>query len=244
MSEQLTSYLEVVRAARNREYFEDFKTRGRLASDIRSGYQAGMAAFSDLSEQGFVKLQSGLMVLDTLSPAHWLTAGLLNGDKESWEICDAYPLKSRKFKPDLLNLEAIGREGEDFVVSWLTLNLEPAHHPRIIHKSLTDDSAGYDISSPSRKLQGQILLEVKTSTRVGPDFNFHLSRNEWHTALSHPNWYLLLVSKVQGSYRFFGYLDSQSLVSYFPSDRHKAFRWTSASGQLGSDDVFAGVPGF
>ena len=56
MSLILASYLEVINAAKKKLYFEDFKAGGRLAGDIRTGYQARMAAFFELSEQGFVKL--------------------------------------------------------------------------------------------------------------------------------------------------------------------------------------------
>jgi len=244
MSELLTSYLAVVIAAKTKQHFEDFKTGGRLSGDIRNGYQARMVAFSDMLEQGFVKLESGLMALGTLSPAPWLTKSLLNGDTESWEFCDAYPAKSRKFKPDFFNLEKIGREGEEFVISWLKMNLEVQLHSGIVHTSLTDDGAGYDIISPSAKLQERILLEVKTTTRPGDDFTFYLSRNEWGTALRNPNWYLVLVRKIQGSFGLFGYLDNKSLVNYYPCDRHQDFQWTSVVGKLGPDEVFSGFPGF
>ena len=244
MPNLLDSYLEVINAAKLKQHFEDFKTGGRLSGDIRIGYQARMVAFSDLLDQGFVKLESGLLTLGVLTPAPWLTKGLLNGDTESWNFCDAYPSKARKFKPDKFNLEQIGKEGEEFVVSWLKENLDLHLHSSIIHTSLTDDSAGYDIASPSTKFQGRILLEVKTSTRPGDDFTFHLSRNEWNTSLRNPNWYLVLVKKLQGRFVLFGYLDSKSLVDYYPQDRQQNFQWTSTVGKLGPDDVFSGFPGF
>jgi hypothetical protein len=244
MSGVLHSYLEVINAAKANSYFEDFKTEGRLDGDVRTGYQARMSAFLELSEQGFVRLESGHLVLGTLSPASWLTNSLSNGEAESWEICDSYPEKLRKFKPDVFNLEQIGREGEDFVVSWLKSNLESDLHPEIIHTSLFDDGAGYDISSPCPRLQGQILLEVKTTSRSGDDFIFHLSRNEWNTAIKNFNWYLVLVRKTKGSFDLFGYLDSKSLVNYYPDDKHKDFCWSSVVGKFGPDDVFSGLPGF
>lgn len=244
MSGILDSYLEVINAAKMNTYFEDFKTGGRLAGDVRTGYQARMAAFLELCEQGFIKLESGQLVLGKLSSVPWLTNSLSNGEAESWEICDAYPVKLRKFKPDLFNREQIGREGEEFVVSWLKSNLEANMHSEIVHTSLMDDEAGYDITCPCPKLQGRILLEVKTTTRAGDDFTFHLSRNEWSTASKNSNWYLMLVRKSKGSFDLFGYLDSQSLINYYPDDKHKDFRWSSVVGKLGPDDVFSGFPGF
>lgn len=244
MSNQLASYLEVISAAKSRTHFEDFKAGGRLSGDIRNGYQARMVAFSDLVNQGFVKLEAGLLVLGALSPVDWLTNGMLSGDQDSWKICDLYPSQSRKFKPDLLNLEKIGKEGEDYVISWLKLNLTPKFQSKIVHTSLTNDNAGYDIVSPSLKLPGRVFLEIKTSTRLDDYFTFHLSRNEWNTALGNPNWYLVLVNKIQGNFSFFGYLNSKSLVNYYPQDKHNDFQWSSVVGKLGPDDVFIGFPGF
>jgi len=244
MSKFSANYLEVIKAAKVKKHFEDFKTEGRLSRDIRSGYQARMNAFLDLSAQGFVKLESGFMTLGILSPAPWLIKSLLNGEIESWELCDAYPAKSCKFKPDLLNLETIGREGEDFVIKWLKLNLREELHSDIVQTSLFDDRAGYDVISPSAKLQHRILLEIKTTSRPGDDFTFYLSRNEWNTALRNPNWYLVLVKKVKGECALFGYLDNESLVNYYPCDRHHDFQWTNVVGKLGLDDVYSGFPGF
>jgi len=109
LSDLIASYLEVVKAAKAKQHFEDFKTGGRLSRDVEDGYQARMIAFSKLLEQGFVKLDAGFITFGILSPEAWLTQGLLNGDSEFWEFCDAYPVRSCKFNPDRLNLERIGR---------------------------------------------------------------------------------------------------------------------------------------
>lgn len=244
MTDLLASYLEVIRAAQRQQHFEDFKTGGRLAGDIRQGYQARMAAFRELSSQGFVALESSRIVLGELSPASWLTSAIQSGSTASWEICDAFPLRSRKFKPDEFHLHEIGLEGELFVMDWLQKHLAENLRTAIEHTSLTDDSAGFDISSPNSLNDGRIFLEVKTTTRQGDDFTFHLSRNEWATAVRKQNWYLVLVQKVEGEHRVFGYLDGKSLVSYYPQDSHPNFQWESVIGKLSSDDVFSGIPGF
>lgn len=244
MSDLLASYLEVIKAAQNETHFEDFKTGGRLAGDIRQGYQARMAAFRDLSSQGFVALEAGRIVLGELSPATWLTGSIQNGSTASWEICDAFPAKLRKFNPDDFNRQEIGLAGELFVLDWLNQNLNESQRLSIEHTSITDDSAGFDISSPNLRNDERLFLEVKTSTRLGDDFTFHLSRNEWSTALRNPNWYLVLVKKVEGEHSFFGYLDGQSVVNYYPKDSHQDFQWTSVVGKLNADDIFSGFPGF
>jgi hypothetical protein len=240
----LDSYLEVIRSAKNKTHFEDFKTGGRLSGDVRRGYQARMVAFTELANQGFVKIESGFLSLGSLSEVAWLEAGLLSGDPISWEICDLYPQKNRKFQPDQLHLQQIGRAGEDYVIELLNDLLEPEMRLEIVHTSLVDDTAGYDIVAPNPKNGGLSFLEVKTSTRPYDDFTFHLSRNEWATASKSNDWYLVLVQKVHGSCQLFGYLDASSLIDYYPKDSHTNFQWTSVRGKLGSDDVYVGLPGF
>ena len=243
MPNQLASYLEVIRAAQRQEHFEDFKTGGRLTGDVRHGYQARMVAFAELLDKGLVKLESGFLSLGFLSELSWLNDAVLDGDKTAWDICDAFPQRQRKFQPDLLNLEEIGQQGEDFVISLLKEKIAHERHSEIVHTSLVDDSAGYDISAPNTRHGGKVLLEVKTTTRPTEDFTFHLSRNEWSTATRHSNWYLVLVQKVQGKLTLYGYLDGGSLVHYYPRDNHEDFQWTSTVGKLGPDDVFDGLPG-
>jgi hypothetical protein len=203
-----------------------------------------MMALAELREQGFVKVESGLLLLDALYPTEWLTSSLANGESDSWRICDAYPKRAQKFQPDQVNLDEIGKAGEEYVVSWLRAHLDESLHAQVLHTSETDDSAGYDISTVTQTLPGKVLLEIKTSTRPGPDFTFHLTRNEFNTARMNSNWFLILVRRIGGKCTLFGYLDSVSLVSYFPKDNHSNFRWESTVGMLGEDDIFEGLPGF
>ena len=244
MSNLLVSYLEVIRAAQQKTHFEDFKTGGRLASDIKKGYEARMVAFRELALDGFVLLESGCLVLGELTPTPWLTDAIQNGSSESWEICDLFPTKLRKFNPDNFHLQEIGLAGELFVIESLQQHLNENQRTSIEHTSLTDDSAGFDIACPSLKTDEQMFFEVKTSTRAGDNFVFHLTRNEWNTAVRKPNWYLVLVKRVDGEHRIFGYLDGQSLVTYYPKDSHEDFQWSNVIGRLGSDDIFSGLPGF
>jgi hypothetical protein len=237
----LASYLEVVLAAKNGEYFEDLKAGGRLATEIAVGYSAIMVAFSNLERQGFVKLEAGRLVLGALSPSDWLQDAIINGDPEAWAICDIYPARARKFQPDKISLEQIGKEGEEFVLTWLQERLNPQLHSTIVQTSLTDDSAGYDVRYVSDAGR-RIFLEIKTTTREGDVFTFHLSRNEWHTARRLPNWHLILVNKIRGKFSFFGHLDGKSLVGYYPTDVHRDFRWTSVEGRFDQDDIYPGEP--
>jgi len=241
---ELASFLDVIQSAKARVHFEDFKIAGRLTNDMHKGYQARMSAFNILNSQGFVKLEAGFLALADLQPADWLIAGIENGDPESWQICEIYPKKARKFQPDQLKLAQIGFDGEIFCLQWLQQNLSSRLHNEIIHTSVLDDTAGYDIVFTSETSGHRIFWEVKTTTREGKDFRFYLSRNEWEVARKTSNWYIVLVEKIRGNYRFFGHLDGASLANYYPQDQNTEFSWISSSGRLTPDDVFPGVPGF
>ena len=240
----LNIFAEVVIAAKANLHFEDFKTGGRLSGNIRDGYEARMSAFFHLENQGFVKLEDSRLVLGVLTNAPWLSHGLVFGDKAAWAICDAFPARARKFEADDFGKAQIGLDGENFVVDWIKERLTQEQFVDIDHISLRDDSAGYDISTPTLHTSEKVFLEVKTTTRNSEFFNFFLSRNEWEVSQRLANWYLVLVQKTLGIHSIFGYLDGVSLGSYFPTDNHASFQWTISRGQLTQDDVFQFMPGF
>lgn len=240
----LNIYADVVSAAKANVHFEDFKTDGRLTGNFRQGYEARMSAFHELERQGFVKLENSHLALGTLSEKSWLLDAIVDGDSDAWRICDAFPDKSKKFEPDTIRRTEIGLQGELFVIDWLKQKLGPENASRIDHVSLRDDSAGFDISTPTLHRHETVYLEVKTTTRTSNGFRFFLSRNEWETSQQYSNWYLVLVQKNSGNHVLYGYLDGKSLGLYFPSDNHPNFNWTVSSGQLFRDDVFQSMPGF
>jgi hypothetical protein len=237
-------YAAVISAAKAKMYFEDFKIDGRLSGNVAQSYDARMAAFRHLEEQGFVRLEDSRLSLGLLTEIPWLSEAISFGDSAAWRICDAFPQGAKKFEPDNFRLTEIGLEGEKFVIDWLHNNLPFEKLSQIVHVSLSDDSAGYDISTPTLKFADSVALEVKTTTRDTEDFSFHLSRNEWEVSQRYVNWYLVLIRKHQGLHEIFGYLDGKSLGSYFPSDNHPHFQWSSSNGRLSQDDLFQVMPGF
>ena len=211
---------------------------GRLSLRLAHGYETRKQVLDELMKSGTVFLDGSRLNLGILTESFWLSEGLEQGSTEAWEIVDAFPRKARKFNPDNEKFKEIGMRGELFVIDELKRILPENYHDRIRHVSLTDDTAGFDITTPSTiNPNDQLFLEVKTSTRPGEQFNFHLSRNEFETAKTSKNWYLILVSMRNTENNIFGYLEGASLAGYFPEDTTKGFSWTSATGTLSKDDL-------
>ena len=242
MNSSLRSFLETVKAAQRGLHVDEFRATGRFSSDLEVGYEFRMRSLNSLVEQGFVSIRKDRLVLGDLNPAPWLLDGLATGNTDAWEICDSFPSAARKFSPDEVSLSLIGLQGEEFALSRIQEALPYPLHQGIKHISLTDDTAGYDISFLGAT-QGELQhWEVKTTSRSSENFNFFLSRNEWNSARVIPNWYLVLILKNSEGHTVFGHLDGPSLVSYFPVDGHPRFRWSVTKGELEPDEVFTGLP--
>ena len=238
LTKDLTPYLLVVNAAKNRIHIQDFYMDGRLSRNVAHGYEARKQVLGELMNSGVVALDESRLTLGMLTTFNGLIEGLKEGSVEAWAIVDLFPKKSRKFDPDSNLLNEIGIRGELFVIEELKRMLPANLHERIQHISLTDDSAGFDISTPSTiNPNNQIQLEIKTTTRPGNQFNFHLSRNEFETAKRYEHWYLILVTSWNLECKIFGYLEGSSIISYFPIDTSSGFSWTSAKGSLNQDDL-------
>ncbi len=238
MKKDLTPYLLVVNAAKNRIHIQDFYMDGRLSRNVAHGYEARKQVLRELMDSGVVALDELRLTLGTLTAFNGLLKGLEEGSPEAWAIVDLFPKKSRKFDLDSDLLNEIGMRGELFVIEELKRMLPVNFHERIQHVSLTDDAAGFDVSAPSTiNPDNQIQLEIKTTTRPGNQFNFHLSRNEFETAKKFNHWYLILVSSLNLECKIFGYLEGSSLISYFPRDTTSGFSWTSAKGSFNQDDL-------
>lgn len=236
--QDLAPYLLVVNAARSHTHIKDFYMSGRLSLHVSQGYETRKRVLEELINSKVVVLDESRLSLGILKDCSWLLKGLEEGSADAWAIVDAFPRKSRKFDPDSKLLNEIGMKGELFVLNELKRILPENTHNRIRQVSLTDDSAGFDITAPSTVNEdAQIFLEVKTSTRPGNRFNFYLSRNEFETARSTKNWYLLLVRLTDLEANLFGYLEGASLLNYFPQDTTKGFSWTSAQGSFSPDDL-------
>jgi len=239
----LSPYLLVIRASKQRMDIREFYAVGRLASSYDIGYETRRHALEELIIQGLVVIDGSRLSLGVLGNSSWLVSNLELGSLEAWEIVDSFPNRSRKFDPDLELLKKIGLSGELFVMEQITRFLPEALHDRIRHESLKNDLAGFDITAPSTiRTEIQNFLEVKTSTRPGNHLTFFLSRGEFEAAKSSKNWFIVLVQATGNEMNLFGYLEGSSLLSYFPRDTADGFSWTVTRGILSKDDLRIGWP--
>jgi hypothetical protein len=237
--------LEVLKAASDRISTRDFDIQCQLApATTGKSYYDRLRVAEKLIDEGIIeKTDDQLRIVAKVAPS-WLKEGLLTGSAISWEILEAIDIKGKiKGKIDVELLAAIGFEGENEVIRQLK-NVLPCHlASRITHISLKDDSAGFDIASPSTVHNDATrLLEVKTSSRPGADFKFFISRNEARVASLNENWRLVAVLRHSQDYRILGHLNYAHFSSTLPTDSSSFSKWESASVTVPVDLMAPGLP--
>lgn len=223
--------LEVLRAAREGLSINDFTVRCQLAPiDIGKSYQDRIRVADKLLSDGTIFLDDGFMRIATQESPAWLADDLKQGLDVAWDILGVIdPTQKLGNKFDRLFYEELGYEGEIAVMNELRSRLHESIHHRINHISLVDDSAGFDIRSPSAIDPSEnVLLEVKTTSRPGQQFIFFISRNEARVASLNKNWRLLGVLKEPHGLSIIGNLSFAQISSFLPADQAENGRWESA----------------
>lgn len=237
--------LEVIRAARNRISVRDFDMQCRLAP-VSGGkaYYDRLRVAQKLITDRIIEKDNGYLRLSIKDIPEWLVDGLEVGSEISWEILENIdPTCKLNEKFDRLLLEKIGLDGEMLVMKFLSEQLTEKVFNRVRHVSLTDDSAGYDIQSPSTKDSSDtFFLEVKTSSRPGSDFHFFISRNEARVAAQNDKWRLVAVIRRVSGYQLLGSIHFSSFSQYLPSDNSSNGRWESASISIPVNSFLPGLP--
>jgi hypothetical protein len=217
--------IEFAHAARNVQDYTDFCKRQLGAG---TSYYDRIRVKDQLIDEGFIRIDGNRLRLGVAKRVEWLEQSLAQGQSEAWELCDLYPRRKLKFDPDDTASRELGLAGELYVMELLKEVIPHGFQDRIIHVSLEDDSAGYDIRTPSTNgPEGEVLLEVKTSSRTGPGFRLFLSRNEVETGLRNPNWHLLLVAAHQGKFEIAGAINMSAIADLLPQDTSDEARWMS-----------------
>lgn len=223
--------LEVLRAAREGLSINDFTVQCQLAPiEIGKSYQDRLRVADKLLSDGIIYLDDGYMRIAVKDSPVWLTDDLKMGLDVAWDILAVIdPTQKLVNKFDRLFNEELGYEGEMAVMAELRSKLHESVHHRLRHISLIDDSAGFDISSPSTLDQSEnVLLEVKTSSRPGKQFSFFISRNEARVASLNTNWRLIGVMKGPKGFLILGSLSFMQISSFLPLDQVENGRWESA----------------
>jgi len=229
MADQFTRMaLDCVSFAAQGRHVADYTDFCKLQLGPGVAYYDRIRVKDQLIDEGIIRVERNRLHLGTLSDVSWLHASLRNGDPEAWSICETFPKKKIKFDPDDSALRDLGLAGEEYVIEYLKAKLPTDAHMRIIHVSLEDDSAGYDIQTPSTQTtHEQSLLEIKTSSRAGNKFRFFLSHNEFETGKRNPHWRLVLVSSRSGTFEIVGVLRIEDIANLMPVDRSEFATWTS-----------------
>lgn len=223
--------LEVLRAAREGISIRDFTIRCQLAPiEIGKSYQDRLRVADKLLADGTIFLDDGFLRITTQDPPAWLADDLKTGLGIAWDILDVIdPTQKLANKYDRIFNEELGYEGEVAVVAQLKCRLPKKLHHLIQHISLVDDSAGFDIRSPSiLDASANMLLEVKTTSRPGDQFIFYISRNEARVASLNEAWRLVGVIKESSQLLILGSLSFMQISSFLPIDRTEQGRWESA----------------
>ena len=236
---------EVITAAQGEETVLAFERFQQLApSEAGKGLKDRQRVFKSLVSSGVVEDDNGTLRISIGFSPDWLNTALAEGSPEGWEILDLIDKGGRlqrKFEQG--NLAAIGLEGELAVIDALRESLPSHLQNSILHISVTDDSAGYDIVAPSIHSGEMFHLEVKTSSRpLKNKFEFHISRNEAAVGARLQTWKLVFVQMQSGKAVVLGFVDFEAVEKFMPTDNHPSAKWESVLIQIDVADISSGLP--
>ncbi len=221
----------------------DFQKFAGFSGAFGDGFEDHARALKYLVLDGTIGASRGKLWIKRLANQEWLFEAIREGDPQSWQLIDRLPSRLWKYHPDdVANLE-LGLVGESHVLRELRLKIDKDLHDQIKHVSVENDALGYDIASPSpHEARGQVLIEVKTTSRPGQVLNFFLSRNEFEVGIRVPNYFLVFVRVEAGIPRLVGHLGINDVAGRVSSDVEPSFRWQSIRGQVDSRELLAGLP--
>jgi len=237
--------LDVIYAASIGMGSKDFELQCHL-TPIENGksYYDRIRVADELLRTGVIKVEDSYLKLATKTASPILISELKNGSEVAWKILDNIDRNSNfSQKIDLELIHQIGLDGENAVIAGLNKELPETERHRIRHISLYDDSAGFDIHSPSlMNIESSVLLEVKTSPRPGSNFTFYISQNESRVASLNKNWTLLGVVSENFEYKILGFLAYHQFASFLPVNVDARARWETAKITVPRNIFTPGLP--
>ena len=226
---------EVIELARKNMSYKDFEVFAKFSpSQLGKSYFDRMNVLSEMEKDELVIVEDGRLRINNKQLPTWLRDGLVDGYEKSWEILELLDLNGKLLKKvDYEILKEIGLDGEKAVMEQLKNELWTEVYKKVRHVSLTDDSLGYDIYTPSCiSLDDFLLYEVKTSSYSGKFFHFYISRNEAKIAAKNTNWFLIGVIKKSNKFEIVGHLKFDVFESFLPTDNSENVSWESAKVKL------------
>lgn len=237
--------LDVVEAARDRMFVQEFDRRAKLMPLVAgAGYIDRMRVLDELIETQVIGIDERRLVLGQIEGIDWVMSGLASGDEITWAIAEIIDRRGRVVqKFDAEKLSEIGQIGELAVMRQLLDVLPKSRASQVKHVALIDDSLGYDIVAPSVNFGESIhLLEVKTTVRPGNDFDFYLSRNEYRVGMNNANWHLVCVRIVRDHPEILGHLPISRIADRFPADQDESVKWASCRVTVSRELLIRGLP--
>ncbi len=243
--EYLKMAIEAIEFAKNRftigDYIRFCKSRPRTLHD---NYDQRRIIMDLLINSRLIQIDGRQLYILDLKPDTWLEKELSLGDETTWKIVETVnPNNILLNKFDEKKIKEIGLDGELFVIEKFKERIAKEFHKDIKHVSLKDDSAGYDIITPSiNHKYGKVLLEVKTSIRPSKKFNFFISRNEYEVGLQNPNWYLIFVQILNGEKQILGFLKPSFFSELIPIEKDSTVKWHSLKITVDKENINKGLP--
>lgn len=222
---------------------QDFRRFALMSHRFGEQYSDLVGALQALIDNRVIDIVDGKLRLLGIEEPRLFEEKILKGEAWVWDLFDAVPTKYRKFNPDQTAQALLGERGELAVVQELKKLVPIDLQERIIHVSKLSDHFGYDIESPSRfEDEGQLAIEVKTTSRPGDRFKFFLSRNEYRAGLENANWNLVFVQLSESNYEIVGHLPHHEIKSRIPDTRDKNWIWESVSAVMHKNEFYPGLP--
>ena len=240
---------EILKCARNRMFIKDFKLNSQMKPyEMGGSYTFTMDVFTELSRTGVIKIQDEKLLIGNSNNVNWLERALRNGYANAWKFVEVIEseegikIEERVFNKEVLT--EIGNLGESFVLESLKKLLPREVHTEIIHVAQQDDTAGFDIYTPSVKnVENLFRIEVKTSTRYSlRELNFFLSRKEFNVGRKNRNWCIVFVSISEGNTSILGHLYCHQIESRMPKDIDERAKWQSSKVTVERSMLRTGLP--
>ena len=195
---------------------------------VGKSYVDRLNVLEKLLDDGLILIYDKHLRLGEVSDIEWLDALLDKGSKKSWEFVDAIDPQYQEKKFDSTRLQQIGLAGEEFIIRCLKDRLPETVHDRIEHIAKRNDSAGFDIVTPSlRDHDKRIALEVKTTVVPSGSFSCFLSANEFSVGTRTEKWHLVAVKIEEGACRLVGHAQAFRFESMMPENKSPNATWSS-----------------
>lgn len=210
---------------------------------VGKSYADRLNVLEKLVDDGLILIYDKHLKLGEVSGVDWLDTLLDKGSKKSWEFVDAIDPKYQEQKFDSVRLQQIGLSGEEFIIQYLKDRLPESFHDRIEHIAQHNDSAGFDIITPSlRDHEQRIVLEVKTTVVPSESFCCFLSANEFGVGARTEKWHLVAVKIEEGVCRLVGHSQAFRFESMMPENKSQDATWSSVKLTLPEDFFERGLP--